>query len=76
MRMASLRNAIACLERQKVPIFKETIVKVLEQQVKLDLAPKDMLKNSMQVCEGAKLLIEQEINAQRPVDMQKLMMEI
>jgi hypothetical protein len=30
----------------------------------------------MQVCEGAKLLIEQEINAQRPVDMQKLMMEI
>jgi exosome complex RNA-binding protein Rrp4 len=30
MRMASLRNAIACLERQKVPIFKETIVKVLE----------------------------------------------
>lgn len=30
--MAILRNAIVALEKQKVPIFKDTIMKVLEEQ--------------------------------------------
>jgi len=30
--MAILRNAIVALEKQKVPIFKDTITKVLEEQ--------------------------------------------
>ena len=33
--MATLRNAIVALEKQKVPIFKDTICKVLEEQYSL-----------------------------------------
>ena len=37
MRMASLRNSIVALEREKIPIFKDTIVKVLEEYMTYDL---------------------------------------
>jgi hypothetical protein len=74
--MASLRNSIVALEREKIPIFKDTIVKVLEEYMTLELDPKDILNNCEQVCDSAKLLIEKEINAQRPIDIQKLINDI
>ena len=58
MRMASLRNNIVALEREKIPIFKDTIVKVLEEYMTLELDPKDILNNCEQVCDSAKLLIK------------------
>ncbi len=43
MRMAAVRNAIVLLEKAKVPIFKETILKVLESTKRSGISPKDML---------------------------------
>jgi len=37
--MAAVRNCIVALEREKIPIFKDTIVKVLEDFVTLDFEP-------------------------------------
>ena len=56
--MASLRNCIVALEREKIPIFKETIVKVLEKYIDLNIEPKEILANCKQVCDSAKLMIE------------------
>lgn len=67
--MASLRNCIVALEREKIPIFKETIVKVLEKYIDLNIEPREILANCKQVCDSAKLMIELEINAQRPIDI-------
>ena len=74
--MAAVRNCIVALEREKIPIFKDTIVKVLEDFINLDFEPNQILSNCTQVCDSAKLLIEKEINAQRPIDMQKLINDI
>jgi exosome complex RNA-binding protein Rrp4 len=76
VRMAGLRNAIVALEREKVPIFKETINKVLEEYVRLAIEPKEMLSYTAELCNGAKLLIEEEIGAERPIDFEKLMQEM
>lgn len=62
--MATIRNAIVALEKSKVPIFRETIVKVLEEQQNLGIEPKQMLvaANIELICESAKNLIDSEIS--------------
>ena len=64
MLMATIRNAIVALEKSKVPIFRETIVKVLEEQQNLGIEPKQMLvaANIELICESAKSLIDSEIS--------------
>ena len=41
--MATVRNAIVALEKSKIPIFKDTIVKVLDAKQTLVIEPKAML---------------------------------
>ena len=62
--MAIIRNAIVALEKSKVPIFKDTIVKVLEEQQNLGIEPKLMLvpANIELLCESAKIMIDSEIS--------------
>lgn len=44
--IAVLRNAISLLDRAKLPIFRDTIVKVVEEQQFVDLQPSEMFANS------------------------------
>ena len=60
--MAILRNSIVCLEKEQLPIFKNTIELVLEKYYELKesqaLTPKSMLSiPSGILCEAAKALI-------------------
>lgn len=64
--MSIVRNAIVILEKGQIPIFKDTIAKVLESQKKLNTAPKDMLKHVEKLSKEARLIIEKEINLLRP----------
>ena len=43
--MAMLRNSILVLLKAKVPIFKDTILKVLDMQAETEIEPRDMLEN-------------------------------
>lgn len=43
--MAILRNSILVLLKAKVPIFKDTILKVLDMQAETMIEPRDMLEN-------------------------------
>ena len=43
--MAILRNSILVLLKAKVPIFKDTILKVLDMQAETEIEPRDMLEN-------------------------------
>ena len=77
--MAVLRNVICCLEREQLPIFKDTIELALktyyEEQPNHNLRPSmllqreaitvgdDTLTVSQLVCSKAKDLIEKEISA-------------
>ena len=71
--MATLRNAIIVLEKQKLPIFKDTIIKVLEEQVNLEVEPKMMVANQELLAKTAHNLIDGEIKMQKPVNIQALM---
>ena len=44
--MAILRNSILVLQKRRVPIFKDTILKVLDMQAETDIEPRDMLENA------------------------------
>ena len=52
--MAILRNSILALEKTKVPIFKQTILKVVEKQADMELEPKDMLEHIEELTEEAR----------------------
>jgi hypothetical protein len=56
--MSILRNAILVLEKAKVPIFKETITKVLDSQQGFEVEPKDMLQNVESLSQTARDMIE------------------
>jgi len=66
VRMAAVRNAIVSLEKAKVPIFKETLLKVLESTKRSGVAPKDMLNKADKLTKEAREMIQKEINLQRP----------
>ena len=40
--MAILRNSILVLQKARIPIFKETILKVLDMQAETEIEPRDM----------------------------------
>ena len=77
-RMAALRNAIIALEKSKVPIFRDTIVKALDSANNLGFEPKAMLipANVELICESAKELVDDEISTQKQVNVQQLMKEM
>ena len=40
--MAILRNSILVLQKARVPIFRDTILRVLDMQAETEIEPKDM----------------------------------
>ena len=66
--MAILRNSILVLQRAKVPIFKETILKVLDMQAETEIEPRDMLENVEVLAQTAKAMIDIEIRQKKPID--------
>jgi len=56
--MGVVRNAIAILEKLQLPLYKETIQKVLDSHARSGLDPRQMLKNSETLGKEAKALIE------------------
>lgn len=77
--MAILRNVIACLQRDQLPIFKDTIQLVIDKYFELEQSQTIKSKHILQlpseiICEKAKNLIEQEIqNNMKSFDMQRIM---
>jgi len=67
--MSILRNAIVCLEKSKIPIFKDTIISVLEDQINHDVKPKEMIANREKLVAGATALIEKEISVKKPINV-------
>ena len=61
-RIAALRNAIIMLDKQSLPIYKETILKVIESQQISKIEPRDMLANTEILIEGAMELVASEVN--------------
>ena len=74
--IAVLRNALTCLDRANLPLFKDTLIKVIEEWQLLDMPPKQMLQHAAQLTKSARELIDKEIDAGKPVDVQKLMAQI
>ena len=60
--MALLRNAIVALEKQQIPIFKETILKTVEAMLRTG-EPKELLKPGVRekVTQEARALVAKEI---------------
>ena len=72
--MAILRNAMLCLQQEQLPIFKDTILLVLEKVSESKIAAKDMLSHRELLCSSAKALISKEIEAtQKSFDLEKIM---
>ena len=65
-RMSLLRNAIVCLEKAQIPIYKDTIVKVLDSATSKGVKPREMLAQCNKLTKEARLLIEKEVNLHRP----------
>lgn len=71
--IAVLRNAFSLLDRAHLPIFKDTIVKVIEEWQVSQMHPKQMLASAEELTKSAKEMVDKEIDAGRPIDVQKLM---
>ena len=74
--MSRLRNAIVALEKSKIPIFKETIMKVLERQRELNIESKHMLRQFEEVTDTARHMIEQEIDPSKVFNMDQMMEDL
>ena len=60
--MAILRNSILVLQKARVPIFKDTVLKVLDMQAETEIEPRDMGENFEVLAQTAKTMIEAEIS--------------
>ena len=56
--MAILRNCIIALDKAKLPIYKDTIMKVLDMQAETELDAKDILSNNELITSSAKQLTD------------------
>ena len=74
--MAILRNSIVALEKAKLPVYKETILRVLDVQAETDIEPKDILANIDLVTSKAKQLTESELAQRKPINFQHLLEQI
>ena len=66
--MAILRNSILALQKSRIPIFKDTILKALDMQAETEIEPRDMIKNYEILCQSAKSMIDIEISQRKPID--------
>ena len=74
--MAILRNSIMVLQKARIPIFKDTILKVLDMQAETEIDARDMLENVEVLAQAAKAMIEVEISQKRPIDFAALMEQV
>ena len=74
--MAILRNSILVLQKARVPVFKDTILKVLDMQAETDIEPRDMLENWEVLAQTARQMIEDEISRRKPIDFAALMEQV
>ena len=74
--MAILRNSIMVLHKARIPIFRDTILKVLDMQAETEIEPRDMLQNFEVLAQTAKAMIEIEISQRKPIDFDALMEQI
>ena len=74
--MAILRNSILVLQKARIPIFKETILKVLDMQAETELEPRDMVENFEILAATARSMIEVEISQRQPIDFAALMEQV
>ncbi len=72
MLIAVLRNAIMLLDKAKIPIFKDSILKVIEEQQNNKIHPKDMLANQEILVKTALQMMQVEISQQKQVDIGRL----
>jgi len=66
--MAILRNSILVLQKARIPVFKDTILKVLDMQAETEIEARDMLSNWEVLAQSARQMIEQEIARRKPID--------
>lgn len=66
--MAILRNSILALQKSRIPIFKDTILKALDMQAETEIEPRDMIENYEILCQSAKSMIDIEISQRKPID--------
>ena len=74
--MAILRNSILVLQKARIPVFKDTILKVLDMQAEIEVEPRDMLENFEALAQTAKSMIEIEISQRKPIDFQAMLEQI
>ena len=66
--MAILRNSIVALDKAKLPIYRETIMKVLDMQAETEIEAKDILSNIELMTSTAKQLTESELSQNKPIN--------
>lgn len=66
--MALLRNSILVLQKAGIPVFKDTILKVLDMQAETEIEPRDMVENYEVLAQTAKAMIDIEISQRKPID--------
>ena len=76
IKIAILRNAISLLDKAKLPIFRDIILKVIEEQQLTQTEPRDMLANSDAMLSSAVKMIDDEIGAMKPIDFQQIMRDM
>ena len=74
--MAILRNSILVLQKARIPIFKDMILKVLDVQAETEIEAKDMLINHEVLAQAAKAMIDIEISQKKPIDFAALMEQV
>ena len=74
--MALLRNSILVLQKAGIPVFRDTILKVLDMQAETEIEPRDMLENYEVLSVSARAMIDIEISQRKPIDFQALMDQI
>lgn len=60
------------LDKAKIPIFKDSILKVIEEQQNNKIHPKDMLANQEILVKTALQMMQVEISQQKQVDIGRL----
>ena len=66
--MAMLRNSILVLQKAGIPVFRDTILKVLDMQAETEIEPRDMLENYEILSVSARAMIDIEISQRKPID--------
>ena len=71
-RMTLVRGAFLCLQDEKLSVFKQSVESVMDKLVENEINPKEMKKHSSVLCEGARTLIENEMELEKSIELKFL----